>query len=300
MNSAMRFITSTRATVIGLVAILAVMTGLTSYSVTLYRLFCAATGSGGATQRVTQASKTQIARTVTVYFNTTVAPNMPWRFEPVQRSVKLHLGEESLAFFEAKNLSDHAIVGHATFNVTPDKVGIYFKKIQCFCFNEEKLAPGQDVQMPVTFFVDPRMASDPNTADVDQITLSYTFFQSKRPDDAINLARFAASAPAAQAGGQFFAAQCADCHNLDSNHVGPALRGVVGRESASVPGYPYSAALQAAKLVWTPDTLDHWLAGPQAYVPGAQMPMSVSDATERKDIIAYLTSLPKQQPRPAG
>jgi len=288
--------TRTRLTVAAFVAVLAVMTVITSYSVTLYRLFCQATGSGGTTQRVAEGSTTQTARIVTVFFDTSVAPNMPWRFIPVQRSVKLHLGEDSMAFFEAQNLSNHDIVGHATFNVTPDKVGVYFKKVQCFCFNEEKLAAGEKVQMPVTFFVDPRMADDPNTADVDQITLSYTFFQSKKPDTAIDLARFSAKAPDAQAGSRLFAAQCAGCHALESNKIGPELGNVVGREAGSLAGYPYSHALQTAHLVWTKATLDQWLKNPQAFLPGAQMPMHVDEAIDRNDIIAYLASLPK----PAG
>jgi cytochrome c oxidase assembly protein Cox11 len=283
-------------TVAGFVAVLGVMTGLTSYSVTLYRLFCQVTGANGTTQRATQASATVSDRVVTVFFDTSVAPNLPWKFTPVQRSIKLRLGEEGLAFFTAKNLSDHDIVGHATFNVTPEKVGIYFKKIQCFCFNEERLAAGQEVQMPVTFFVDPRLATDPDTEEVHEITLSYTFFQSRRPEGAIDLSRFAPDAPRAEIGGALFASDCAACHELDSNHIGPALRGVVGRAAGSVAGYPYSAALKNAKLVWTPDLLNRWLAGPQRFLPGAQMPMQVDDAAERRDIITYLTSLP----RPAG
>jgi cytochrome c oxidase assembly protein Cox11 len=180
-----------RAVVVGFVAVVAVMVGITSYSVTLYRLFCQATGAGGTTQRVAEGSTTQVGRVVTVSFDTSVAPNLPWRFEPSQRSVTVHLGEDAMAFFEATNLSDHDIVGHAAFNVTPDKVGVYFKKIQCFCFNEERLRAGEHVRMPVTFFVDPAMAKDPDTADVHEITLSYTFFQSKRPEDAVALSRFA-------------------------------------------------------------------------------------------------------------
>ncbi len=171
-------------------AALAVMTTLTSYSVTLYRLFCQATGANGTTQRVATSSATHAAREVTVLFDTNVAPGLPWRFVPLQRSVKLHLGEESLAFFEAQNQSGHDMVGHAAFNVTPAKAGRYFKKIQCFCFSEERLGAGESAQMPVEFFVDPAIATDPGTADVDEITLSYTFFESKRPEGASDLARF--------------------------------------------------------------------------------------------------------------
>src|SRR6185312_5279015 len=120
------------ATVGGLCLAIGVMTTLVSYSVTLYRLFCEVTGAGGTTQRATTADAAQTARTVTVWFNTDIAPGMPWRFAAVQRSVTVHLGEEALVFFTAENLSDQPVVGHATFNVTPDKTGLYFKKIECF------------------------------------------------------------------------------------------------------------------------------------------------------------------------
>jgi cytochrome c oxidase assembly protein Cox11 len=187
-----RIVTRTRIflTVAAMCAALAVMTTLTSYSVTLYRLFCQATGANGTTQRVATSSTTHAAREVTVLFDTNVAPGLPWRFVPLQRSVKLHLGEESLAFFEAQNQSGRDMVGHAAFNVTPAKAGLYFKKIQCFCFSEERLGAGESAQMPVEFFVDPAIATDPGTADVDEITLSYTFFESKRPEGASDLARF--------------------------------------------------------------------------------------------------------------
>jgi len=287
---------SKRLIVFAFCCVLAVMTGITSYSVTLYRLFCQVTGSGGTTQRVATGSTHETAQMVTVFFDTSVAPGMPWKFTPVQRSVRVHLGEDAMAFFEAQNMSDHDIVGHATFNVTPDKIGIYFKKIQCFCFNEERLKAGERVQMPVTFFVDPRLADDPSTNDVHEITLSYTFFQSKRPDEAIELSRFAATAPDARAGAGLFTAQCAGCHALDRNKIGPALGNVVGREAGSISGYPYSAALKGAHLVWTRETLDKWLASPAGFLPGAQMPMQVTDAQMRQNIIAYLESLPK----PAG
>ena len=186
---------SPRATVIGFLAVLTLMLGVTSYSVTLYRLFCQVTGAGGSTQRVAANATTQTNRVVTVFFDTSVSSALPWRFEPSQRSVQVHLGQDAMAFFDAANQGDHDIVGHAAFNVTPEKVGAYFKKIQCFCFNEEKLRAGEHAHMPVTFFVDPAMAADPNTADVHEITLHYTFFQSKRPQDAVELSRFARAAP---------------------------------------------------------------------------------------------------------
>src|SRR6185312_1159901 len=209
-----------------------------SYSETLYRLFCAATGYNGTTQRVAAADTKISSRVVTVRFSTTVAPGLPWRFVPAQREVKLHLGQDTLAFFDATNLSGEDTVGHATFNVTPTKVGLYFKKIQCFCFTEEKLGAHQSAEMPVAFFV------------------------SKQPDGATDLARFATK-PNAIDGQKIFASRCGGCHALEKTVVGPPLAGVVGRKAASVPAYPYSPALKRSGIVWDAASLDKWLAGAQ-------------------------------------
>ena len=278
-------------TVVALCAALCVMGGITSYSVTLYRLFCQVTGANGTTQRVQTDTAAVSNRPVTVLFDTNVAPGLAWRFVPLQRSVKLRLGQDTLVLFEAQNLSNHAIVGHATFNVTPEKAGIYFKKIQCFCFNEERLAPGATVQMPVDFFVDPGLGTDPSTQDVHEITLSYTFFESKRPEQAIDLSRFAAGRADAAAGARDFAANCSACHGVNEARIGPPLAGVVGRTAGSVPHYPYSAALKAAGFTWTPAELDAWLSGPRILVPGAEMPMRVTDEQTRRDLVAYLKTL---------
>jgi cytochrome c oxidase assembly protein Cox11 len=267
---------------------IAVMVTLVSFSVPLYRLFCAVTGAGGTTQRASADTAARSAKLVTVFFNTDVAPGLPWAFEPVQRSVTLHLGEQTQAFFRATNQSDHPIVGHATFNVTPDKSGLYFKKIQCFCFTEERLGPHQTVEMPVQFFVDPRLGTDPNTTDVDQITLSYTFFESKNPAGAQDLARLAAAPPSAADGQDLFAARCAACHALDHAKVGPPLGHLIGRTAGTAAGYPYSAALKASGITWTPATLASWLTNPQVFVPGALMPAPATTAQDRADIIAYL------------
>ena len=270
--------------------ILATMTVLVSYSETLYRLFCAATGYNGTTQRVAAADGKVSSRLVTVRFSTTIAPGLPWRFVPAQREVTLHLGQDTLAFFDATNLSDKDTVGHATFNVTPTKVGLYFKKIQCFCFTEEKLGAHQSAEMPVDFFVDPKLGTDPDTADVDTITLSYTFFSSKQPEGATDLARFGTK-PNAVDGEKIFASRCAGCHALHETKVGPPLAGVVGRKAASLATYPsYSAALKRSGIVWDAASLDKWLAGAQQDVPGALMPVSIGDARTRADIIAYLQS----------
>jgi cytochrome c oxidase assembly protein Cox11 len=254
-------------------------------------LFCQVTGALGTTQRAAADTAAESPRMVAVSFDTNVAPGMPWRFSPVQRQVRVHLGQETLVFFRAENLSDRDIVGHATFNVTPAKIGTYFKKIQCFCFTEEKLGAHQSVEMPVDFFVDPRLDADPNAADVRDITLSYTFFPSLRPAGAQDLARFDNRSPDPVAGRELFATACAECHSLDRSKVGPPLAGVVGRTAGSVPGYPYSAALAHADIVWNAQTLDRWLENPQAAVPGALMPYRLADAVRRRDIIAYLETL---------
>jgi len=267
--------------------ILCTMTVLVSYSATLYRLFCAATGYNGTTQRAAGDDAKISPRTVTVRFSTDVAPGLPWRFVPAQREVTLHLGQDTLAFFDATNQSDKDYIGHAAFNVTPVQAGIYFKKIQCFCFTEEKLGAHQSVEMPVDFFVDPGLATDPDTKDIDTITLSYTFFESKKPDGATDLARFD-TAPNAVDGKKIFATRCSECHALTKNIFGPSLGGVVGRKAGSVPAYPYSAGLKQSGIVWNAATLDKWLAGPQQDVPGALMPASVADPRTRQDIIAYL------------
>ncbi|MGH7153078.1 MAG: cytochrome c oxidase assembly protein [Acetobacteraceae bacterium] len=278
-------------TLLGLFLAIGVMTTLVSYSVTLYRLFCQVTGALGTTQRAAADTVTELPRMMTVSFDTNVTPGMPWRFEPVQRRVRVHLGQETLVFFRATNLSDKDMVGHATFNVTPAKVGLYFKKIECFCFTEEKLGAHQSVEMPVDFFVDPRLAQDHNAVDVQDITLSYTFFPSLRPKNAEDLARFADRPPDPAAGRELFTTVCAECHTLDHNKVGPALGGLIGRQAGTVPGYPYSEALAHADFTWTAATLDKWLAGPQAFVPGTQMPYSLPDPVRRHDIIAYLETL---------
>jgi cytochrome c oxidase assembly protein subunit 11 len=170
-------------TVLFALGMFGVMSGLTSYSVTLYRLFCQATGYGGTTRTAAAAPTPVDGRVITVRFNTDVNSRLPWRFEPEQRAIKVKLGEEALAVFRAENLGSKPITGHAVYNVTPAKAGIYFNKIQCFCFTEQTLDPRATAEMPVQFFVDPDLAKDRNLDDVEVITLSYTFFrQSGAPD----------------------------------------------------------------------------------------------------------------------
>ncbi|MBI1366276.1 MAG: cytochrome c oxidase assembly protein [Alphaproteobacteria bacterium] len=153
------------------------MVGMSFLAVPLYRMFCQVTGYGGTINRANEGAKTVLDRVVTVRFDGTVDPALPWRFKPEQVSQTIHIGQSSLAFFKATNLSDKPVVARATYNVSPAKAGIYFKKIQCFCFTEQVLQPGETVDMPVTYFVDPSIADDPDLDDVTTITLAYTFYK---------------------------------------------------------------------------------------------------------------------------
>jgi cytochrome c oxidase assembly protein subunit 11 len=268
-------------------AMIGAMTGLTAYSPTLYRLFCAVTGYGGTTQRADSSPGAVSDRVVRVQFDTNVAPNMPWRFEPEQDAVTVHLGEQKLVFFSAENLSDQPVVGHATYNVAPPTTGAYFKKIQCFCFDEERLEAHQKVDMPVVFFVDTALAADPTIANVGAITLSYTFFRSLAPEKGKELSRLAATSDPDQ-GRRLFADRCAACHSLGVNKAGPMLGGILGRKSGSSPGYDYSPALRQSEVTWSADSLDRWLTDPRAFIAGAKMPVRVLDPSVRRDIIAFL------------
>ena len=175
----------------------ALMVGAAFAAVPLYRIFCQVTGYGGTPQVAETAPATMLERRMTVRFNADTGPALPWEFAPAQRKISIRVGEQALAFYRARNLSDRAVTGTATFNVTPLKAGQYFSKIDCFCFTEQTLAPGASADMPVTFFVDPAIADDPNLDDVTTITLSYTFFETERePDD--NRTAGAAGGPAAR------------------------------------------------------------------------------------------------------
>ena len=166
---------SNRKTARILVVIGAFMLALAFAAVPLYRMFCEATGFNGTTQRADRAPGA-VAGQVKVQFDANVHPGLPWRFEPEQTSVEVAPGAQTKIFYRAQNLSARAIVGQAVYNVSPDTVGKYFKKIQCFCFSEQTLQPGQKVDMPVVFFVDPGIEKDPDTKNVHEITLSYTFY----------------------------------------------------------------------------------------------------------------------------
>ncbi|MDD3797747.1 MAG: cytochrome c oxidase assembly protein [Novosphingobium sp.] len=158
------------------------MLGLGFASVPLYRIFCQVTGFNGTTQRVSAAEASKVSaagKVISVRFDGNVAPDVPWTFHPERSTDRIQLGERDLAFFVAKNNSDKPVTGTATFNVEPEQTGQYFNKIQCFCFTEQTLQPGEEVRMPVLFYVDPKIAEDENAKDVEQITLSYTFHKAE-------------------------------------------------------------------------------------------------------------------------
>jgi cytochrome c oxidase assembly protein subunit 11 len=167
---------SNRKVVLWCLAGLGAMGSLTAASPTLYSIFCQVTGYGGTTQRAIAPSPTVLDNIVTVRFDANVSPSLQWKFEPVQSTMDVKLGETSLAFYRATNMSDKKLTGTAAFNVAPQTMGLYFSKIECFCFKEQTLEPGQSVEMPVTFFVDPKMVEDPDTKGLSNITLSYVFY----------------------------------------------------------------------------------------------------------------------------
>jgi len=145
----------------------------------LYDMFCRATGFGGTPQVAQAGERPILSRTVTVRFDSNVDANLPWRFTPLEREVKVKLGEERLVHYRVTNVSQRPIVGTSTYNVTPETAGAWFNKLQCFCFTEQLLLPGQSMDMPVVFFVDPEMDKDRRYDNVRTITLSYTFFEAK-------------------------------------------------------------------------------------------------------------------------
>ena len=149
--------------------------GLAFAAVPIYRAFCQLTGFDGTPLRAEKAPGA-IAGQIGVRFDANVDPKLPWKFEPVQKQVRVHPGAKTTIYYQATNLSARPITGQAVYNVTPDTVGQYFNKIACFCFNEQTLKPGESVKMPVVFFVDPKLRSDDTTKSIDEITLSYTFY----------------------------------------------------------------------------------------------------------------------------
>lgn len=163
------------AGIFGLVAL--AMVGLAFASVPLYRLFCQVTGFGGTTQmQVGGEAPGAIGKIVNVRFDANTSSALPWEFEPEKNVERSAIGARKMAFYTAKNLSDKPVKGTATFNVTPVQAGQYFTKVQCFCFTEQTLQPGQEVRMPVVYYVDPKIMDDPDARKISEITLSYTFY----------------------------------------------------------------------------------------------------------------------------
>ncbi|MBT9382684.1 cytochrome c oxidase assembly protein [Pseudooceanicola sp. CBS1P-1] len=178
-------------TVWQMIAVIVVMGSLAWAAVPAYSYFCAVTGFGGVTQRAEAAPDHMLERMIKIRFEAATDRDMAWSFRPVQREMALHVGETGLAFYEAHNPTDRVIAGQASYNVAPYEAGGFFTKIECFCFTEQVLQPGETVQMPVTFYVDPAMVEDRDAKYISSITLGYTFYEIDLPE---------ASAPGASGG----------------------------------------------------------------------------------------------------
>ena len=164
-----------RAALVGLA-----MLCLAFASVPLYRIFCAVTGFGGTAMRA-DAAPGAVAGEIGVRFDANIDPALPWKFEPEQATVRIQPGMRTTIYYKSQNYTARSTTGRAVFNVSPAQAGQYFSKIECFCFTEQTLKPGERVRMPVVFFVDPKLRSDPATRDIDEITLSYTFYPVENP-----------------------------------------------------------------------------------------------------------------------
>ncbi|MGQ0741763.1 MAG: cytochrome c oxidase assembly protein [Alphaproteobacteria bacterium] len=164
------------AVLLSCLAFVAVMVGASFAAVPLYRIFCQVTGYGGTPQRADAPSQAVGERVITVRFDSNVDPGLDWQFQPLQREVQVRVGENKLVYFRAKNNADVPVTGQAAFNVTPDIAAPFFDKIECFCFTEQTLAAHQSVDMPVFFFIDPKIVNDGRNDRVKTITLSYTFY----------------------------------------------------------------------------------------------------------------------------
>ena len=174
-------------------AIVIGMVGMAYAAVPLYDLFCRVTGYGGTTQIAQYDSSQILDREITVRFDASNARGFPWTFEPLQREMTVRVGETALAFYRATNASDQPVTGVASYNVTPFKMGPYFSKLECFCFNEQTLQPGESMDMPVIFFVDPLMDEEDRLDDVRTLTLSYTFWGADEEERAYESARASTS-----------------------------------------------------------------------------------------------------------
>lgn len=175
-------------TALYLVGVVVTMASLSFAAVPFYDWFCRVTGFGGTTGVASAAPDTILDQTVVVKFDASIERGMPWEFRPTQRQMTVRIGENALAFYEAYNPTDRPVAGTASFNVAPEAAGGYFDKIACFCFTEQVLQPGERVQMPVSFFVDPAIVNDPEGSFVKEITLSYTFYETPLPEEQAALA----------------------------------------------------------------------------------------------------------------
>jgi cytochrome c oxidase assembly protein subunit 11 len=172
--------------VAALAALLVVaMIGLSFAAVPLYRIFCQVTGLGGTTMRATETAAAMVkpvaGKSVSVRFDANVSRDLMWEFKPTETQRTVPIGARNMSVYTAQNRSRRPLTGTATFNVTPVQAGQYFSKVQCFCFQEQTLQPGQEVQMPVVFYVDPKILDDPAARDITEITLSYTFYPVEQP-----------------------------------------------------------------------------------------------------------------------
>lgn len=172
---------SRRLPALATVGVAATMLGLSFAAVPLYRMFCAVTGYGGTTQRAHEAPTAPGQRTLTVRFDSNLGGNLPWSFEAETKEITLRTGETKTVFYKVTNRTDRTISATAAYNVTPDQAGGYFDKLSCFCFTEQTLGPKESAEWPVVFFLDPALEKDEAMKKVDQLTLSYTFFESKKP-----------------------------------------------------------------------------------------------------------------------
>lgn len=180
--------TPQKKTAFWLVGVAATMLSLSFAAVPFYDWFCRVTGYGGTTATATAAPDQVLDRTVLIRFDASLEAGMPWEFKPQQHEMTVRIGENGLAFYEAYNPTDRVVAGTASYNVAPDLAGGYFTKIQCFCFSEQVLQPGERVVMPVSFFVDPSIVNDPEAGTIAEITLSYTFHETPLPEQQAGLA----------------------------------------------------------------------------------------------------------------
>jgi len=164
-----------RATAAWCAVLVVAMAGAAYAAVPLYRLFCQVTGFDGTPRIAAKAPDTVLEKTITVRFDANVAPGLPWRFEPVETTMTVKIGENAMAFYRAVNTSDRPVTGTATYNILPEVAAAYFSKIQCFCFTEQVLEPGKTVEFPVSFFIDPLIVGDKDARRVTHVTVSYTF-----------------------------------------------------------------------------------------------------------------------------